>query len=78
LNETENKVMAILSEISPLGRDIGSDDELTAIGIDSLKVVNLIVAIEDGLGIHFSDSDLDPSKLVRVEDVFRLIKPYLG
>lgn len=36
------------------------------LGIDSLRLVDIIVAIEEKYDIEFDESDLEPSKLQRV------------
>lgn len=78
MNVNDNKILSIISANSPLGDDIQMNDELSAIGIDSLKKVNLVVALEDVLNIRFSDSDLNPAKLSTVHDVVELVQQYLG
>jgi len=68
-----NQIIAIVSEqstVEPDELDIG--DSFASIGIDSLKMVEVIVEIEDTLGILFDDSDLDMEKLKTVEDIIQL------
>jgi acyl carrier protein len=74
MSELEQKVISIIAATSPLGEDIHSDDDLSMIGIDSIKKVNLIVSLEDRLNIRFSDSDLDPAKLKSVNDIIILVQ----
>lgn len=56
--------------------EINTDDSLISIGIDSLKSVELIIELEDGLNIKFDDGDLDPSKLNSVQNIIDLVKKY--
>ena len=76
---TYEKIIEIISESSAIPtNEIASEDALKEIGIDSLKIVELIINIEDGLNINFEDSDLNPAELINVEDVFVLIKKYVN
>jgi len=43
------------------------------LGYDSLTLVGLIIEIEEKAGIEFDISDLDPNKLVTVNDILALI-----
>lgn len=72
-----NDILKIISEQSIVSlNEIGIDDTLSSIGIDSLKMVELIVALEDGFDIAFDDSDLDPSQLPTVGAVIDLVGKY--
>ena len=67
-------IFKIISEQSIVPQnEIDVDDSLASIGIDSLKMVELVVALEDGLGITFDDSDLDHSQLSTVGAVIDLV-----
>ena len=46
-------------------------------GLDSLSMVNLIVSLEEGFGILFNESDLDPEAVLMISDVVELIGRYL-
>ena len=46
------------------------------LGIDSLKVVELIVELEDAYKIIFDESDLDPERLITVGDIYKLVEAY--
>ena len=48
-------------------------DEL---GLDSLRIVELMVALEDALSIQLEESDLDPAELETVGDIYRLADKY--
>ena len=73
------EIIKVISSVSPfLGEDVSLEDELASIGIDSLKRVELIVAIEDAFNIIFDDSDLDPGQLVTVSDIVQLTEKYLN
>ena len=72
------KIFKIIAEQSILSEnEVNIEDTLATIGIDSLKMVELIVALEDGLEITFDDSDLDPSQLSTVKSVIELVEKYV-
>lgn len=61
-------------EKPPSGRmDLRED-----LGIDSLRMVELVVALEDAFGITFAQSDLDPQAYRQVADVYALVDKYAG
>lgn len=43
------------------------------LGVDSLAMVDLVIDLEDRLGVEFTDADLDPSALLTLEDLYRMI-----
>lgn len=47
------------------------------LGLDSLSLVAVIVEIEEKFGIEFKESDLDPSKILKVKDLIDLVGNYL-
>ncbi len=60
------------------GDSITAELELkTDIGLDSLSLVAVIVGLEEKFGIEFNESDLDPSKIVRVQDLVELVGKYV-
>jgi acyl carrier protein len=44
------------------------------LGINSLTIIQIMVRIEEELGIEISDEDLDLSKIIKLEDLFVLAK----
>ena len=60
------------------GDSITAELELkTDIGLDSLSLVAVIVGLEEKFGIEFDESDLDPSKIIRVQDLVELVGKYV-
>lgn len=58
-------------------------DEITSelklredLGLDSLNMVELMVAIEDKFNIEIEESDLDPAALQTVSQIYDLIEKY--
>ena len=73
---TDEKLQKILRELSGLDT-FGESDSLQAdLGLDSLSMVNLLLAIEDAYGVTLEESDLDPMTLLTVADVSALVKKY--
>ena len=48
------------------------------LGIDSLRMAELIIAIEDAYMIVFDESDLDPAQLATAADLYDLVGKYSG
>ena len=46
------------------------------LGLDSLSMVELMLALEEAFDIEFEMDDLDPAKLKTVADVYVLIEKY--
>lgn len=73
----QRKINALLAKMSigcclpqaqaQLGKDLG---------FDSLRMVELIIALEEEFGIEFCEDDLDPSQLQTVEDLYELTEKY--
>ena len=45
-------------------------------GLDSLRLVELMVMLEETFGVEFEESDLDPARLLTVGDVYALMQRY--
>ena len=73
---TDEKLQKILRELSGLDT-FGESNSLQAdLGLDSLSMVNLLLAIEDAYGVTLKESDMDPMTLLTVADVSALVKKY--
>jgi len=74
LELNRNDIMEFVANLSALElSDINMDSELAELGIDSLKTVQLIIDLEEFVGIQFNDAELDPFKLKTVKDVYELV-----
>ena len=71
-----NKVIAMIEKNYNV-QNISLSDSLYDLGIDSLGIVTLIVDFEEEFHILFSDSELDPSRLMTVKDLATLIEKYI-
>lgn len=71
--EELNKLLCTMSFNSSVGMQDRLAEEL---GFDSLKIIELFVRAEEIYSIEIDETDLDPSKLKTVKDLFELIKKY--
>ncbi len=58
-----------------------TDDEVRLIGdlaLDSLRLVTLLVLIEEEFGIELNECDMNPFSLITVSDVVSMIFKYVG
>ena len=52
--------------------NISEDDELTALGLDSLDLVEVMLEIEEAFNIEFSNDEI--GEIVYIKDVLKLIE----
>ena len=64
-------VKAILSEKVDIS-NLKEEDSLTSLGLDSLDLVEVMLAIEDKLGIEFTSDEI--AQLNTLKDVVKLIE----
>ena len=71
----EKKIVDFLTELGAENITLTSElrDDL---GLDSLQMVILLIALEDIFEIELEETDIDPGLLVTVEDVISLTKKY--
>ena len=71
----EKKIVDFLTELG--AENITPTAELRDdLGLDSLQMVILLIALEDIFEIELEEADIDPALLVTVEDVISLTKKY--
>lgn len=73
----EKQVIQLLEEIGLLTIADTSMTLAEDLGFDSLKLVMLLVLIEDTFEIELDESDMNPFELLCVEDVVQLVKKYV-
>lgn len=83
-NSNAEGIMDIFRNVEQVISETVGGDSITAelelktdIGLDSLSLVAVIVGLEEKFGIEFNESDLDPSKIVRVQDLVELVGKYV-
>ena len=74
----EKQVIQLLEEIGVLTISDTSMTLAEDLGFDSLKLVMLLVLIEDSFEIELDESDMNPFELLCVEDVVQLVKKYVA
>lgn len=80
MTDTENvlnDLIVIINEqiISDSNIQISENMKLKEdLGFDSLRLVSLILDIEEKMNITFDESELDPGELIMVKDLIRLIE----
>ena len=73
-----DQVSAILSELSGI-ESIAPEQELqTDLGLDSLRLVTLLVMLEEGFRIVLDEADMNPFDLLTVAHVVGLVEKYIG
>ncbi len=78
MKTTEEKVKKVLTKISGV-RHIEPTASLTAdLGLDSLRMTDLVLHLEDAFGIEFRQSDMNFFKLKDVAAVVTLVEGYIG
>lgn len=74
LNRKAFNIVEELSCINEISTEMVLSDDL---GIDSLKMVELLVKLEDEFHIELDETDLDPSALICVSDIINLVNKYV-
>ena len=76
MNETQVKVTEILLELTALEEVSLSASLTTDLALDSLKMVMILIQIEDAFGIELQESDMNPFLLKTGEDIVTLVEKY--
>lgn len=76
--EVFNKVTDILSELSGIEFICPDQNLQLDLGFDSLRMITLLIMLEDNFHIALDESDMNPFDLVSVHSVVKLVKKYIG
>ena len=76
MTELENKVIELLEELSLTEITDISATLLDDLGFDSLRLVMILVSIEETFDIQLDESDMDPFALLTDADVIELVRKY--
>ena len=69
------QILQIIAEFSVVPEpQITYEDSLSSLGIDSLKMIELIITLEDTLNFQFNDSVLDINQMNTVEELIAITK----
>ena len=72
----KEKVFDILKELSGSDKVTMKSKLQEDLGLDSLKMVTLLLELEDSFNIELEESDMNPFELKTAEDAVNLIKKY--
>ena len=75
--EIQERVFELLEEITMVGEVSVYDELTTDLGLDSLGMISLLVALEDTFHIELDESDMDPLALQTVADIVQRIEKYM-
>lgn len=78
MEHLEERIIDIVTQNTIGGFEVKAGDFLVDLGYDSLKKIELILALENEFEIEFSDDDLQPRKLKSVRDLITIIGGYLS
>ena len=76
MTELKNKVVELLEELSLTEITDISATLLDDLAFDSLRLVMILVSIEETFDIQLDESDMDPFALLTVADVIELVQKY--
>ena len=72
----KEKVFEIIKDISEKEEIQETDSLETDVGLDSLKMVMLLISIEERFAIELDESDMNPFDLQTINDVVKLVEKY--
>ena len=78
MEKTRNRVIELLEDICTAEIHDTSKTLLKDLAMDSLRMVMLLVMIEEVFEIELDESDMNPFLLVTVEDVIGLVSKYVA
>lgn len=73
-NATAERIKSIIETVCHTERPADGDRLKEDLGLDSLSLVSLLVAIEDELEIRFDEAALDPDVLLDVGSLIDLVR----
>ena len=77
MNPIETKVFEILEELCLTSIQDQTQRLLDDLSLDSLRMVMLLVTIEERFAIELEESDMNPFALITVADVIELVSKYV-
>lgn len=76
MNEIEQKVLEVLEDLCMTTVEDTSKNLIGDLAMDSLRMVMLLVTLEEVFSIELDESDLNPFLLITVQDVIDLASKY--
>ena len=75
--EINKRVIDIIEDLSIMHVNDVSLSLVDDLALDSMKMVMLLIMIEEEFEIEFDETDLNPKNIITVEDVIELVLMYL-
>lgn len=73
----KEKIFKIIKDLSNTDIELSEETLLSDIGINSLKLVTLIVTLEEELNVQFDDSDLSTQQIKTIGNIIVMISKVL-
>lgn len=77
MNELDIKVIEVLEDLCLIEIEDTAKFLVDDLSMDSLRMVMLLLTLEETFGIELDESDMNPFLLVTVEDVISLVRKYV-
>ena len=78
MNDIEKQVIELLEDMTLTEIEDTSKTLTADLAMDSLRMVMLLVTLEDTFGIELDESDMNPFSLITVRDVIKLAMKYVS
>ena len=72
----KERVFKVLGELSGAEKITTKSNLQQDLGLDSLKMVTLLLELEEEFGFELEESDMNPFELKTVKDVIKLVEKY--
>jgi len=71
------EIIEIVKKFTEFDDDLEICEKLKDLGIDSLKNVLIISSIEEKFNFEYDMADLDPAKLISIDDLIKFTEKYV-
>ena len=78
MKELKNQVFEVIEDLCLIPVQSGEQTLMDDLHFDSLRLVMLLVTLEDTFDIELEESDMNPFALVTVNDVMALVEKYVA
>ena len=78
MKELKNQLFEVIEDLCLIPVQSGEQTLMDDLNFDSLRLVMLLVALEDTFEIELDESDMNPFALVTVNDVMALVEKYIA
>ena len=78
MKELKNQVFEVIEDLCLIPVQSGEQTLMDDLHFDSLRLVMLLVTLEDTFDIELEESDMNPFALVTVNDVMALVEKYIA